>query len=77
VATGWLSDVLARRAASAAVAGSAEVFRAIGLQQAMLVVPAMALLLAGVLFAGAATAKRDIDGSSAWINAPAGAGGTR
>jgi MFS family permease len=53
VITGWLSDFMARRAALAA--GSAkvtEVFKAVGLQQAMLVIPVLSLLLGLVLWAG-------------------------
>ncbi len=54
--TGRLSDLMARRAADAA--GSAkitEAFKAIGLQQAMFVIPALSLLLAVVLYCGART----------------------
>ena len=60
--TGHLSDVLARRAA--ALAGSptvTEAFRAIGLQQAMLVIPVLSTLLAGVLYAASRTITADID----------------
>ena len=53
--TGMLSDRLARRAARAgAIAESA---RAIGLHQAMYLIPAMALVLAAVLWAGARAAR--------------------
>lgn len=58
--TGKLSDVMARRAAT--VAGSAtvtEAFRAIGLQQAMLVIPVLSLLLAAVLWAGSRSILKD------------------
>jgi MFS family permease len=63
--TGKLSDLLARHAA--ALAGSAsvnETFRAIGLQQAMLIIPVLSVALAAVLYLGsrsmiADTAKRD------------------
>jgi MFS family permease len=54
--TGRLSDFLAHRAAL--LAGSAtvgEAFRAVGLQQAMLIIPALSLILAAVLFAGSRT----------------------
>ena len=60
--TGRLSDVLARRAA--ALAGSqtvTEAFRAIGLQQAMLVIPVLSVLLAGVLYAASRTIVADIE----------------
>jgi predicted MFS family arabinose efflux permease len=63
--TGRLSDLLARHAA--ALAGSASVnesFRAVGLQQAMLIIPVLSVALAAVLYFGsrsmiADTAKRD------------------
>ena len=55
--TGMLSDRLARHAAGAA--GVSEAAKAVGLHQAMYVVPALALVLAGVLWGGA-TAMRDI-----------------
>jgi MFS family permease len=60
VITGKLSDTLARRAAAAA--GSVKVteaFRAIGLQQAMVVVPVLALGLALVLWAGSKSIVKD------------------
>ncbi len=59
--TGRLSDMFARRAAEAA--GSTvitEAARAIGLQQAMLVVPALSFLLSVVLFIGSRTIIKDI-----------------
>lgn len=59
---GKLSDYSARHAASAA--GSAkvtEVFRAIGLQQAMLAIPVLSLVLALVLWIGSRTIGRDIE----------------
>jgi len=58
--TGRLSDLMARRAAT--MAGSVEIteaFKAIGLQQAMYVVPVLAVLLAVVLYAGSRTMVRD------------------
>jgi MFS family permease len=61
ILTGRLSDVMARRAADAA--GSAtvtEAFKAIGLQQAMLIMPALAVLLAVVLYIGSRTIGRDM-----------------
>lgn len=60
--TGKLSDHMARRAALAA--GSAkvtEVFKAIGLQQAMLVIPVLSLLLALVLWAGSRSIVKDVE----------------
>jgi len=59
--TGKLSDVLAHRAA--ALAGSAsvtETFRAIGLQQAMLIIPVLCTALAFVLYMGSRTISSDI-----------------
>jgi MFS family permease len=60
VITGKLSDNLAHRAAAAA--GSVKVteaFRAIGLQQAMLVIPVLALGLGLVLYAGSRSIVKD------------------
>lgn len=62
VLTGRLSDLAARHAADAS--GSAtvtEAFKAIGLQQAMLIMPALALLLAVVLYIGSRTIGRDME----------------
>ena len=60
--TGHLSDVLARRAAALARSPTVtEAFRAIGLQQAMLVIPVLSTLLAGVLYAASRTITADID----------------
>jgi len=59
--TGKLSDVLARRAA--ALAGSpsvTETFRAVGLQQAMLIIPVLCLALAFVLYMGSRTIIADM-----------------
>ena len=54
--TGRLSDFLAHRAALRASAPSVtEAFRAVGLQQAMLIIPALSVVLAAVLFAGSRT----------------------
>lgn len=61
VITGRLSDVLARRAADAA--GSAQIseaFRALGLQQAMLVMPVLSVILALVLWMASRTVSRDM-----------------
>jgi MFS family permease len=58
--TGYLSDRLAERAAQAA--GSSvvtDVFRAVGLQQALLVIPVLSVLLAAVLYAGSRRIVRD------------------
>ncbi|HLK68236.1 MAG TPA: MFS transporter [Bryobacteraceae bacterium] len=59
--TGKLSDMMAHRAADAA--GSSvltEAFKAIGLQQAMFVMPVLSLLLAVVLYCGAQTIRADM-----------------
>ena len=54
--TGKLSDLMARRAAEAAGAARVtEAFRAIGLQQAMFIIPLLSLLLAVVLYCGSRT----------------------
>jgi predicted MFS family arabinose efflux permease len=61
VITGNLSDRLARRAAMAA--GSpvvTEAFKAVGLRQAMLVIPALSVVLALVLYAGSRTIRKDM-----------------
>lgn len=70
---GWLSDFLARAAARnahALVAGAniPEQFRAIGLHQAMHVVPLTGIVLAAVLFAGSVTVRRDIERLRTWMN---------
>lgn len=62
VLTGKVSDLMAQRAALAA--GSpvvTEVFKAVGLQQAMLIMPVLSVLLALVLWGGARTIKRDME----------------
>ena len=61
VITGNLSDRMARRAAAAA--GSpvvTEVFKAMGLQQAMLIIPVLAIALSMVLYAGSRTMRKDM-----------------
>jgi len=59
--TGRLSDMLAHRAALIAGSGTiTESARAIGLHQAMYVIPAISLGLALVLYAGSCTVERDI-----------------
>jgi MFS family permease len=59
--TGTLSDALARRAAIAAGSGQiTETFKAIGLQQAMLIIPLLSIGLAIVLWAGSRTIERDM-----------------
>ncbi len=60
--TGSLSDHMARRAASAA--GSAQIteaFKAVGLQQAMVVIPILSVALALVLYLGSRTIARDME----------------
>jgi sugar phosphate permease len=59
--TGKVSDMMARRAAE--LAGSAvltDAFKAIGLQQAMLIMPVLAVILAMVLYIGSRTIVGDI-----------------
>ena len=59
--TGRVSDLMARRAADAAGSGVInEAARAIGLQQAMLLIPAFAVLLAFVLLMGSRTIGKDL-----------------
>jgi MFS family permease len=59
--TGQLSDYLARRAAHAAGAAAAgAAYRAIGLHQAMYVIPAISVALAMVLYAGSRTIAADM-----------------
>lgn len=61
--TGRLSDLLAHRAAR--LAGSAivaEQFRAVGLQQAMLIIPVLSVLLALVLYLGSRSMITDVAG---------------
>ena len=57
--TGRLSDALARRAADLAGAVVNESYRAIGLQQAMLVIPVLSFALAAVLFGASRAMLRD------------------
>jgi predicted MFS family arabinose efflux permease len=61
LATGLLSDAMTARAAAAAGAVELESFRAEGLRAAFYLVPALGLLLAASLVAGARTAARDSD----------------
>ncbi len=59
--TGRLSDRMARRAADAAGSGAiTEAFKAIGLQQAMLIIPVLSIVLAIVLYCGARTIGADM-----------------
>ena len=59
--TGKLSDLMAHRAAAAAgAAGVTEAFKAIGLQQAMFIIPLLSLLLAVVLYCGSRTIAADM-----------------
>lgn len=61
VLTGTLSDMLARKAMTAAGAiEMTEAFRAAGLQQAMLVIPVLSAILAVVLWAGSRTMVKDV-----------------
>ena len=59
--TGKLSDLMARRAAEAAGAARiTEAFKAIGLQQAMFIIPVLSLLLGIVLYCGSRTIVADM-----------------
>ena len=60
--TGMLSDRMAREAMAAAGATQmTEAFRAMGLQQAMVIIPVLLLALAGVLYMGSRTIEGDIE----------------
>jgi predicted MFS family arabinose efflux permease len=68
--TGKLSDWLAHRAAALAGSGTvAEAFKAVGLQQAMLVVPVLSFALAIVLYAGSRMITRDMQTQEATAQA--------
>jgi predicted MFS family arabinose efflux permease len=67
VGTGLLSDRLAARAAGAEGAAMTEAFRAQGLHEAMYVVPALTVVLAAVLAAGARAAVKDRKSLSEWM----------
>jgi MFS family permease len=59
--TGKLSDLMARRAAEAAGAARVtEAFKAVGLQQAMFIIPVLSLLLGIVLYCGSRTVVADM-----------------
>jgi MFS family permease len=62
VLTGRLSDRLALRAATAAGSHLTEAFKAVGLHEAMLVIPALSLALGLVLWAGSRTLVGDMAG---------------
>lgn len=69
--TGKLSDILAHRAA--ALAGSrtiTEAFRAVGLQQAMLIIPVLSIALAMVLYMGSRTIVVDMGRREAAAHVP-------
>ena len=68
--TGKLSDLLAHRAAAlASTATVTEAFRAIGLQQAMLIIPALSTALAVVLYMGSRSIKSDVERREAVVQA--------
>lgn len=61
ILTGRVSDYMAHRAMNAAGAHAmTEAFRAVGLQQAMLIIPVLSLALGVVLYFGSRTIKTDI-----------------
>jgi MFS family permease len=64
---GFLSDHYAGKAMIAAGATALEPFRAIGLQQALYVIPAVSVALTVVLFAGALTIARDVEKLQKWV----------
>ncbi len=65
VVTGTVSDYMARQAAGGALV--TEQFKAIGLHQAMYLIPALELLVGLVLFAGSRTVSRDQQNLKAWM----------
>jgi predicted MFS family arabinose efflux permease len=66
VLTGKLSDLMGRRAAAAAGSPAvSEAFRALGLQQAMLVIPVLSLALGVVLWAGSRSMARRVENRQA------------
>jgi MFS family permease len=73
IGTGWVSDLLARRAAAAAnlalssTSAIPEQFRAIGLHQAMYMVPILGVLLVLVLLAGSVTVRKDMQRLQDWM----------
>src|SRR5579872_283872 len=70
--TGRLSDTLARRAATLSGSGAiTEAAKAIGLQQAMFVIPALSAGLALVLYAGSRTIARDMAARDRQLQVPA------
>jgi MFS family permease len=80
IATGWLSDHMARGAALAAgvpllASGPIpEQFRAIGLHQAMYVLPVLGALLAAVLYAASRTVRSDARRLQEWMRSTAAEG---
>jgi predicted MFS family arabinose efflux permease len=70
--TGNLSDRLARQAMTAAGASHmTEVFKAVGLQQAMLILPPLSAALAIVLYLGSRTMRADVERRDARVMAAA------
>ncbi|MBS1979403.1 MAG: MFS transporter [Bacteroidetes bacterium] len=68
VITGYLSDHYAKQAMQAAGAiEMTEAFKAEGLQSAIMVIPAVCLALAVVLFAGSTTVKKDHEKLEHWM----------
>jgi len=70
--TGLLSDLFTKRAAAAAgitemSQAALEPFRADGLHNAMFIIPILAAILAGVLFAASRTVSKDVEKLQAWM----------
>ncbi len=78
IGTGWVSDLMARRAAAAAgvtlleASPIPEQFKAVGLHQAMYMVPLLGIALALVLFAGSVTVRRDMKKLQDWMRQASG-----
>jgi MFS family permease len=71
LAAGWVSDLMAGRAARQLGLGTqiSEGARALGLHQAMYVVPATGVLLSAVLVAACVTARKDVAAMHRWSEA--------
>jgi MFS family permease len=75
VITGWASDYFARRAAAAEGAPAVtELHKAVGLHDAMYIIPALGAVLVLVLLAGSRTVTGDYRKLQAWMEAGAGQG---
>jgi hypothetical protein len=68
VITGWISDFCARRAANAHDSEAISPWdKALGLHDAMYVIPLLGFILVGVLFAASRTVGRDHQNLQRWM----------